>query len=57
MLSQLLKMRISLNWWVVGLFVPVGFGLVAVSLKYLLGAPMLTAVQLGPWYGSFLPVH
>jgi hypothetical protein len=57
MLSQLLKMRIGLNWYVVVLFVPVGTGLVAASLKCLLGAPMLTLVQLGPWYGSFLPFH
>jgi hypothetical protein len=56
MLSQLLKVRISLNWRLVVLFLSMGL-LAAVSLKSLLGAPMLTTVQLGPWYGSFLPFH
>lgn len=56
MLSQLLQMRLRLNWYLVILFLSMGF-LVAVSLKALFGAPMLTIVQLGPWYGSFLPFH
>jgi hypothetical protein len=57
MLSQLLKVRLSLNWCIVILLVWMGVGLLAVSLKSLLGGPMLTIVQLGPWYGFFLPFH
>ena len=56
MLSQLLKMRLNLNWCLMILFLSMGL-LLAASLKSLLGGPVLTIVQLGPWYGSFLPFH
>jgi hypothetical protein len=52
--SRCLRWRVGLKWYVAALFVPVAISLATVSLNILLGAPMSTAAQLGPWYSLFL---
>lgn len=54
LLSRCLRWRVGLKWYAAALFVPVAIALVTVSLNILLGAPMSTAAQLGPWYSLFL---
>ncbi len=53
-LMRCLRWRVGLKWYVAALFLPVAIALAAVSLNVLLGAPMPTAAQLGPWYSLFL---
>lgn len=53
-LRRCLRWHIGLKWYAVALFLPIAIALTAVSLNVLLGAPMPTAAQLGPWYSLFL---
>jgi membrane protease YdiL (CAAX protease family) len=52
--SRCLRWRVGLQWYAAALLLPVAIGLVVVALNVLLGAPMPTAAQLGPWYSLFL---
>jgi hypothetical protein len=54
LLSRCLRWRVGLRWYVAALLVPVVIGLAVVGLNILLGAPMPTSAQLGPWYSLFL---
>jgi hypothetical protein len=51
LLSRCLRWRVGLRWYAAALIVPVTMGLTAVGLNILLGAPLPSADQLGPWYG------
>jgi uncharacterized protein len=52
--SRCLRWRVGIQWYAAALLVPVAIGLTVVALNVLLGAPMPTASQLGPWYSLFL---
>ncbi len=54
LLSSCLRWRVRFKWYVAALFVPTAIGLATVSANVLLGAPMPTSTQLGPWYNIFL---
>jgi uncharacterized protein len=54
LLSRCLRWRVGLRWYAAALLVPVAIALTVVGLNILLGAPMPTAAQLGPWYSIFL---
>jgi uncharacterized protein len=54
LLARCLRWRVGLRWYAAALLVPVAIALTAVGLNILLGAPLPTATQLGPWYGVFL---
>jgi uncharacterized protein len=53
-LMRCLRWRVGLIWYAAALLLPVAIALAAVSLNVLLGAPMPTAAQLGPWYSLLL---
>jgi membrane protease YdiL (CAAX protease family) len=52
--SRCLRWRVGLKWYAAALFVPAAIALATVASHILLGAPMPTAAQLGPWYSLFL---
>lgn len=52
--SRCLRWNVGLKWYAAALFVPAFIGLSAVTINVLLGAPMPTVAQLGPWYGLLL---
>ncbi len=52
--SRCLQWNVGLKWYAAALFVPAFIGLSAVAINVLLGAPMPTVAQLGPWYGLLL---
>jgi hypothetical protein len=54
LVSRCLRWRVGLQWYAAALLVPLAIALVTVALNVLLGAPMPTAAQLGPWYSLFL---
>jgi uncharacterized protein len=54
LLRRCLRWRVGLRWYAAALLVPVGIGLAVMVLNTLLGAPMPTAAQLGPWYSLLL---
>jgi uncharacterized protein len=54
LLRRCLRWRVGLRWYAAALLVPVAMALTAVGLNILLGAPLPSADQLGPWYGIFL---
>jgi membrane protease YdiL (CAAX protease family) len=54
LLSRCLRWRVGLKWYAVALFIPAAMGLATVYLNVLLGAPVPTAAQLGPWYSLLL---
>jgi uncharacterized protein len=54
LLSRCLRWRVGLRWYAAALLVPVAMALTAAGLNILLGAPLPSAEQLGPWYGIFL---
>jgi hypothetical protein len=54
LLSRCLRWRVGLRWYAAALLVPLAIGLAVMALNSLLGAPMPTAAQLGPWYGLLL---
>ncbi len=54
LLGRCLRWRVGLKWYAAALFVPMAMGAATGLLNILLGAPMPTAAQLGPWYGLFL---
>src|SRR5918998_1700263 len=49
LLGRCLRWRVGLTWYAVALGVPVAIGLATVGLNILLGAPMPTMAQFGPW--------
>lgn len=49
-----LRWRVGLRWYAAALLVPLAIGLSAVGLNILLGAPLPSSAQLGPWYSIFL---
>src|SRR5215213_1434278 len=53
-LSRCLRWRVGLRWYAAALLVPAVIGLVTLVLNTLLGAPLPSAAQLGPWYSIFL---
>jgi len=54
LLSRLLRWRVGIQWYAAALLVGPAIALVALYLNGLLGAPLPTAAQLGPWYALFL---
>jgi len=54
LLSRCLRWRVGLRWYAAALLVPAAIGLAVLVLNTLLGAPLPTLAQLGPWYGIFL---
>ena len=54
LLSRCLRWRVGLRWYAAALLVPAAIGLAVMVLNTLLGAPLPTLAQLGPWYGIFL---
>jgi uncharacterized protein len=54
LLSRCVRWRVGLRWYAAALLVPVTIALTVVALNILLGAPMPSAAQLGPWYSLFL---
>jgi hypothetical protein len=52
--SRCLRWRVGLRWYAAALLVPVAIGLAVMGLNILLGAPLLTAAQIGPWYTFLL---
>jgi uncharacterized protein len=52
--SRCLRWRVGLRWYAAALLVPAAIGLAVVALNTLLGAPLPTLAQFGPWYGIFL---
>jgi membrane protease YdiL (CAAX protease family) len=52
--SRCLRWRVGWQWYAAALLVPLAIALATVALNVLLGAPMPTAAQLGPWYSLFL---
>lgn len=50
LLQRCIRWRVGLRWYIVALIVPVAICLVVVALNIMLGAPMPTVAQLGPWY-------
>jgi uncharacterized protein len=53
-LSRCLRWRVGLRWYAAALLVPAAIGVAVLVLNTLLGAPLPTLAQLGPWYGIFL---
>jgi uncharacterized protein len=53
-LSRCLRWRVGLRWYAAALLVPAAIGLVVLMLNTMLGAPLPTLAELGPWYGIFL---
>ena len=53
-LSRCLRWRVGLRWYAAALLVPAAIGLVTLVLNTMLGAPLPSAAQLGPWYSIFL---
>jgi hypothetical protein len=54
LLSRCLRWRVGLRWYAAALLVPVAIGSTVMGLNALLGAPLPSAAQLGPWYGILL---
>jgi membrane protease YdiL (CAAX protease family) len=54
LLSRLLRWRVGIQWYAAALLVGPAIALAALYLNGLLGAPLPTAAQLGPWYSLFL---
>ncbi|HEX6304542.1 MAG TPA: CPBP family intramembrane glutamic endopeptidase [Anaerolineales bacterium] len=54
LLSRMFRWRVGIQWYAAALLVGPAIALVALYLNVLLGAPVPTAAQLGPWYGLFL---
>jgi len=54
LLRRCLRWRVGLRWYAAALLVPVAMGLVVMVLNTMLGAPLPSAAQLGPWYSIFL---
>ena len=54
LLSRCLRWRVGLRWYAAALLVPVAIGLAVIVLNSLLGAPLPTLAQIGPWYSIFL---
>ena len=52
--SRCLRWNVGLKWYAAAVFVPAFIGLSAVAINVLLGTPMPTVAQLGPWYGLLL---
>jgi uncharacterized protein len=52
--GRCLRWNVGLKWYAAALFVPAFIGLSAVTINVLLGAPMPTVAQLGPWYSLLL---
>jgi uncharacterized protein len=52
--SRCLRWRVRPLWYAAAILVPVTITLAAGALNVLLGAPMPSAEQLGPWYRPFL---
>jgi uncharacterized protein len=52
--SRCLRWRVGLRWYAAALLVPAAIGLAVLALNTLLGAPLPSAAQLGPWYGILL---
>ena len=50
LLRRCLRWRVGLRWYAAALLVPVAIALSAVALNIVLGAPLPSAAQLGPWY-------
>jgi hypothetical protein len=49
-----LRWRVGLRWYAAAVLVPVTLALAATALNVLLGAPVPSGAQLGPWYGLLL---
>lgn len=54
LLRRCTRWQVGLRWYAAALFVPVALSLSVVALNLLLGAPMPSADQLGPWYSLLL---
>ncbi len=54
LLSRCLRWRVGLRWYAAALLVPVAIGVVVIVLNSVLGAPLPTLAQIGPWYSIFL---
>ena len=54
LLSRMFRWRVGIQWYAAALLVPATIATAALYLNVLLGAPVPTGAQLGPWYGLFL---
>jgi uncharacterized protein len=54
LLSRCLRWRVELRWYAAALLVPVAIGVAVIVLNSMLGAPLPTLAQIGPWYSIFL---
>jgi hypothetical protein len=54
LLSRCLRWRVELRWYAAALLVPVAISLAVIGLSILLGTPMPSAAQIGPWYSFFM---
>jgi CAAX protease family protein len=54
LLSRCVRWGVGLRWYAAALLVPVAIALTVVALNILLGAPLPTLAQLGPWYSIFV---
>jgi hypothetical protein len=54
LLSRCLRWRVGLRWYAAALLVPIAIGVAVVGLSILMGAPMPSAAQIGPWYSFFM---
>jgi hypothetical protein len=54
LLSRCLRWQVGLRWYAAALLVPVAIGLAVMVLNSVLGAPLPTLAQIGPWYSIFL---
>ncbi len=52
--GRCLRWRVPVRWYAAALLVPAAIGLAAVCLDILLGAPVPTFAQRGPWYTPFV---
>lgn len=53
-LIRCLRWRVGLRWYAAAFILPVAIAFTVLFLNVLLGAPMPTAAQLGPWYSPFI---
>ena len=54
LLRRCLRWRVGLRWYAAALLVPVAIGVAVVGLSILMGAPVPSAAQIGPWYNLFM---
>jgi uncharacterized protein len=54
LLRRCTRWRVGLRWYAAALLVPVAIGVAVIGMNIMLGGPLPTAAQIGPWYNFFM---